>query len=388
MADIDRRGDKFSTRNMKFAHNPMCLLLFLAGLLSLPAGAFSETATVTAGTLNVRGRPGFVGEVFTNLKQGDKVNVLERTTVPATQAGEPADWLKISMPANTPVWVFGAFIDPDSNVVEADTLNVRAGPGENYSIVGRVNAGDVVTPINRRDGWIEIEAPEGCYAYISANHVEMASPAPVETAPATPAEAGDSEVELATQPLESEPETVITDTEPEVFERPEPAPTEVAVAEPAEEDVIRPVALEEPTVTSASRNAPLPSPADPQPERDIIDSPAEAAQRVLEERYRQSQTWDISNDPNDQLLKEFPEYRREVTRDGIVELAGSIQAPSNYVLKNAATGYRINFLYTTSDNIPFRDLLGLKVRVTGEEAMDPRWDKTPVLLIKRLKVLP
>ena len=36
----------------------------------------------------------------------------------------------------------------------------------------------------------------------------------------------------------------------------------------------------------------------------------------------------------------------------------------------------------------FGELLGLRVRITGEEGIDARWPNTPVLLIKSLDVIP
>src|SRR5438445_5281038 len=107
---------------------PAILLLLLAA--SVPA---SEIATVNQSKVNVRGQPALVGEVITQLNKGDQVNFLEEISLEKPKAGEPAKWAKIKMPANTPVWVFASFIDPATKTVAARRLNLRAGPGENYS---------------------------------------------------------------------------------------------------------------------------------------------------------------------------------------------------------------------------------------------------------------
>lgn len=66
----------------------------------------AETATVTEHKINVRGQPALVGEVITQLQKGDTVTVLENVKVEKPKAGEPTNWAKIKLPANTPVWVF------------------------------------------------------------------------------------------------------------------------------------------------------------------------------------------------------------------------------------------------------------------------------------------
>ena len=43
----------------------------------------------------------------------------------------------------------------------AQPLNLRAGPGENFSIVGRIDRGTPVKEIRTEKSWMEIEAPAG-----------------------------------------------------------------------------------------------------------------------------------------------------------------------------------------------------------------------------------
>jgi hypothetical protein len=47
----------------------------------------------------------------------------------------------------------------------------------------------------------------------------------------------------------------------------------------------------------------------------------------------------------------------------------------------------INFLYTTSTNLNIGRYYGMRIIVTGEEAMAERWPDTPVLTIHRIEVL-
>ena len=74
------------------------------------------------------------------------------------KAGEPAQWAKIAYPAGAHVWVHSSYVD-DNKTVKPKKLNVRTGPGENYSIVGVIEHGTAVKEISAKGKWMEIEAP-------------------------------------------------------------------------------------------------------------------------------------------------------------------------------------------------------------------------------------
>ncbi|MEO5803745.1 MAG: SH3 domain-containing protein [Verrucomicrobiota bacterium] len=142
----------------------------------------AEAAIVKRDAANVRGKPAFIGEVITKLKKGESVTLLEEITLAKTKKDEPARWFKIAMPTNTPVWVNASFVDPTAKTVAPKKLQVRAGPGENFSVVGTLKKGDVVKEIRTVNDWIEIETPADTYAFVAADLIERTSP----TAPVTP----------------------------------------------------------------------------------------------------------------------------------------------------------------------------------------------------------
>src|SRR5437870_555106 len=122
-------------------------------LILIALGTTSAWTTLTGGAeigaakenyVNVRGQPSFVGEIVTRLKKGEEVAILEEIMVEKPKPGEPGKWFKIAMPANTPVWVYSPLVDPTSKTVAPRRLNLRAGPGENYSVVGRLDQGAAV----------------------------------------------------------------------------------------------------------------------------------------------------------------------------------------------------------------------------------------------------
>ena len=73
-------------------------------------------ATVSGNNVNVRGRAGYKGEVFTKLNNGDTVTVIEQVILQKPKAGEPSQWAKIAFPTNAHVWVHSAYIDASKTV--------------------------------------------------------------------------------------------------------------------------------------------------------------------------------------------------------------------------------------------------------------------------------
>ncbi|MBI3192485.1 MAG: SH3 domain-containing protein, partial [Pedosphaera parvula] len=141
-----------------------------------------ELATLKADRVNVRGEATLNGEVITQLRQGEKVTVLEEITVEKPKPGEPAKWARILLPSNTPVWIHTLFLDPETKTVKASRLNVRSGPGENFSVLCRLEQGATVKEIRTVGHWMEIEPPATASAYVAAEYLEKTA------APAKPAD--------------------------------------------------------------------------------------------------------------------------------------------------------------------------------------------------------
>lgn len=133
-------------------------------------------ATITGDNVNVRGKASFVGEIIARLKKGDIVKVIEQVIREKPKAGEPAQWAKIGYPTNHHVWVHATYIDASNKVVLPNRLNVRAGPGENYSIVGLIEKGAPVKEISVKGNWLEIEAPADAYAFVAARYLKQEGP--------------------------------------------------------------------------------------------------------------------------------------------------------------------------------------------------------------------
>lgn len=334
--------------------------VLLTALVAWPA-ASAEEAVVTEGKINVRGQPSLIGEVVTQLQRGEKVTVLERIEVQNPKPGDPAAWARIKLPANTPVWVFSPFVK--DGAVSATRLNLRAGPGENYSVLGRLEKGAPIKSIRTIEEWMEIEAPADSYAFVDASLVKSeggtAAPVTAVAAAVTPAAAA------STPAITPEKET----------------PPPVAQAQPARATTVQtpaPVAAQNPTT-------PTPSPAATQVATPAAAAPAVAAAAPV---VAQPQTLpQVAPAPATPPAEAAP-GKRLVRRQGLVRATKSIQAPTWYELIHPQTKVTINYLHEEKLGIKLKEFRGKMVVVSGEEAIDPRWPNTPIMELETLEMAP
>lgn len=287
-------------------------------------------ATVDASNVNVRGRSTIMGEVVAKLNKGDVVTVVEQVENKWAKGADRKQWARIAYPANTPVWVFASFVDANKTVTST-RLNLRGGAGENYSIVGRLTKGATVKEIKTQGEWMQIEAPAEATAYVAA--VYLKQDATAIAAVVAPATAPAVEPAPLIEPAST---NVITDVEPMVAATVDGS----AATAPVSSDLAAFVA-------------------------GVTDTNAVAMPEEIEE----------------------PLPPRVVMREGVVSDATSIQAPSFYSLRGLESGRTINYLYTTSTNVNLGRYRNLRIIVTGEESLDERWPKTPVLTIQRIQVV-
>ena len=108
-----------------------------AKAITEPSVALVPGPAEVAANINARGQAGLKGEVVAHLKKGETVTVLGQINLDKHKASEPAQWAKIALPSSTHAWVKSSYIDATSKTVLPKKLNLRAGPGENYSVLGR-----------------------------------------------------------------------------------------------------------------------------------------------------------------------------------------------------------------------------------------------------------
>ena len=150
-----------------------------AELKSVPLVA--GPAVVIASNVNVRGQAKLKSEVVTRLTKGQPVTVIEEVTLKNSGPDEPSAWAKIVLPTNAHPWVSAMYIDTTNQTVLPQKLKLRAGPGEEYSVLGILKRGDAVKEISAKGDWKQIEAPADAYAFMAAQYLKQEEPAVAAT---------------------------------------------------------------------------------------------------------------------------------------------------------------------------------------------------------------
>jgi uncharacterized protein YgiM (DUF1202 family) len=285
-------------------------------------------ATVAGTHVNFRGQAGLKGEAIGRLKIGETVNVVSQINLDKHAADEPAQWAKILLPAETKVWVNTHFIDAATKTVKVKKLNLRAGPGENFSVLGVLENGASVNELATKGAWAQIEAPADAFAFVAAMYLKQEA-----VAATTPAATGTPAV--ATVPT---PTTVnVAENQPAANPPPTGAPGAATGETPA-------------TTTTTG-----------------VDGAGAAGLAPA------------AVDTN-------PPPPRVVSHEGYVRSSVSPVAPTPYELFDWDTGNVINYLNSPTPDLDLSHYKECRVIVTGEEGMSARWAATPVLTIQKIFV--
>ena len=312
--------------------------------ISAPVVALTPgLATIDGDNVNYRGQAGLKGESIGQFHKGEVVTVISEITLDKHAADEPAHWAKIVLPAGTKVWVNKQFVDATDKKVAVKKLNLRAGPGENFSVLGTIEKGAAITEISAKGDWIEVPAPADAYAFVAAHYLQQGN------APAT------SPVPPTEPPFNPGPGPVVAGAVGPATQIPATAETPVAV----------PTTVGEPQKIAAP---PAPEPTAPP----VVPSPVKLA---------------VVAPPVAVDTNLPPPPPRIVTHEGWVRNSVSIVAPTYLELYDPATGKAIDYLYSTTPLLSVARYKGMHVAVEGEEALDSRWKDTPVLTIKKIFVL-
>lgn len=409
------------------------IFLFLLAVLGFNIEA-QESGVVSENKINVRGKPSMVGEVVTQLEKGDKVTILEEIPSPDAKPGEPTNWFRIKLPENTPVWVFSPFVKDGE--VSASRLNLRAGPGENYSVLGRIERDTKVKTIRTQDQWMEIEAPDHAYAFIDASLVDKSGtnaaanlPKIAQQKPATVAPGG------AGIPTQAQPQPIHTNT---VAQAPSIATTNTIQQHPPTNTIVQiaPPEIEQqkidtngPVQTNLTEQLPAPSttPVPPtlaqQAATNAPTLPAAESTNAVPDTHVASATEHPDlllpggnavqpgtptpatptqlTEPAPSAPTTLPHTsqlpslksnevlpRRIVRREGIVRATKSIQAPTWYELIHPETKKTMDYLHEERLGVDLKSWKGQKVVVTGDEGIDERWPNIPILELESIQAAP
>lgn len=369
------------------------LFTLFAGLIAAQA---ADKAAVKQARTNARGAASITSEVVIQLEKGEVVTVLEEIIVKNAKAGEPTKWLRIQLPADTLVWIHAGFIDAQTKTVIPGKLNVRAGPGEHFSVLCRLDKGAVVKPVRTVGEWMEIEAPATASVYVAAELLDRENASNIVTVPkVVPTTNAVTNVipppttNVISVPITSfrPPTTTSTNKVDEAF----PAPPIPVVSTKA----VTPKTNDKKTPPKKNdNNTKTDEPKTIVPTKTVGPVAATTSTNKLPWYkalfHTEPKPKTVAKKVEAPIVPPTPVVAenlpiRIVTREGIIQRTLNIQAPAEYVLEHPESGKIINYLHTTNTNVPMKLLKGRRVLVSGQEAIDPRWADTPLLKIETLR---
>ena len=149
--------------------------LFVACALAFRVSAEVTSARVTGQRVNLRARSDLNAEVVGQVGDGDTLRV----------KSVQGEWVEVVPPDHIDLWVNKDLVA--GNRVMVNQANVRAGPGVNYTVVGRLVRDDVVATKGAFGEWLRIAPFAAASLWVSRELVDLpesAMPAPAAPAPA------------------------------------------------------------------------------------------------------------------------------------------------------------------------------------------------------------
>ncbi len=166
----------------------------LVAVMALGAAgiAFADTVAHATQAVNVRSGPGVSYSVIGELSSGEKVSVTGNIIngwVEIYYTSSKIGYVQSSYLGAYTTGVAvgnysGYYTSSDGNLYyTTSALNIRIGPGTNYSIIGTLDKGDYVTRIGQVGKWFQIATSNGVTAYVSSSYLRSASSGAAVTVP-------------------------------------------------------------------------------------------------------------------------------------------------------------------------------------------------------------
>ena len=119
----------------------------------------AETAVVTGTIVNIRSGPTLDFEAFAQVKQGDRLPVLDKFY----------NWYYVKLPSGVNGWISGQLVRIEQSeppelssgnlltiMINADGVNIRSGPGTTYEIVDRASYGQHYPVLETSGDWYKV----------------------------------------------------------------------------------------------------------------------------------------------------------------------------------------------------------------------------------------
>ena len=103
------------------------------------------------------------------LSKSDSVKIIERRY----------SWFKILLPRKAALYVNKDYVTLTSDekgigIINASNVNLRAGAGTRYSIVGQISKPEKISILSEEAGWYKIEPPYGTTGWVLSSQITLA----------------------------------------------------------------------------------------------------------------------------------------------------------------------------------------------------------------------
>ncbi len=143
------------------------LLLLIIMLVLCVCAKSAEKLMVIKPNANLRAKPTLNSEVVSQVQQNETLDI----------KSVQEEWIEVVPPTNVDFYIFSDYVK-DGVVECGQKLNIRAGPGINFSIVGQLENGDKVTVRGTISEWCRIAPPKNSSLWIHRSLVELIEPMP------------------------------------------------------------------------------------------------------------------------------------------------------------------------------------------------------------------
>lgn len=156
----------FKTKFARVLASALSGMLVISMSLSAFAAEHIAVGTVTGSVVNIRSGAGTNHTVISSLAKGSLVDVTE------IQNG----WIKVEYEEGKFGFMSADYVDIESEVIGTITgnaVNVRAGAGTDYEVIGQVYEGQTFTVVSRENiGWTKISY-NGMNAFVCSDYITL-----------------------------------------------------------------------------------------------------------------------------------------------------------------------------------------------------------------------
>nr|MBU1328785.1 SH3 domain-containing protein [Candidatus Omnitrophota bacterium] len=126
---------------------------------------------------------GYIKNDGVAVKAGDNENFENLCVLSKSESvkiiGRRYSWFKVLLPRKAALYVNKDYVNLTSDekgigMINATNVNLRAGAGTRYSIIGQISKPEKISILSEDIGWYKIEPPYGAAGWIRSNQIDIA----------------------------------------------------------------------------------------------------------------------------------------------------------------------------------------------------------------------